>query len=139
MKISARNQLRGVVASVAEGSVNGVVTISLGEASIKAGITMESIKELELAPGKEAFAIIKASNVMFATQKVAGISARNQLEGTIVSVVKGAVNGHVAIELPDGNKISGSITNAAIDELELAVGKPAVAVVKSTDVIVGVE
>lgn len=139
MKISARNQLRGVVASVAEGAVNGVVTISLGEASIKAGITMESIKELELAPGKEAFAIIKASNVMFATQKVAGISARNQLEGTIVSVVKGAVNGHVAIELPDGNKISGSITNAAIDELELAVGKPAVAVVKSTDVIVGVE
>ena len=139
MKISARNQLRGVVASVAEGAVNGVVTISLGEAYIKAGITMESIKELELAPGKEAFAIIKASNVMFATQKVAGISARNQLEGTIVSVVKGAVNGHVAIELPDGNKISGSITNAAIDELELAVGKPAVAVVKSTDVIVGVE
>lgn len=139
MKISARNQLRGVVSSVAEGAVNGVVTISLGEASIKAGITMESIKELELAPGKEAFAIIKASNVMFATQKVAGISARNQLEGTIVSVVKGAVNGHVAIELPDGNKISGSITNAAIDELELAVGKPAVAVVKSTDVIVGVE
>ena len=139
MKISARNQLRGVVASVAEGAVNGVVTISLGEASIKAGITMESIKELELAPGKEAFAIIKASNVMFATQKVAGISARNQLEGTIVSVVKGAVNGHVAIELPDGNKISGSITTAAIDELELAVGKPAVAVVKSTDVIVGVE
>ena len=53
--------------------------------------------------------------------------------------MKGAVNGHVAIELPDGNKISGSITNAAIDELELAVGKPAVAVVKSTDVIVGVE
>lgn len=139
MKISARNQLRGVVASVAEGAVNGVVTISLGEASIKAGITMESIKELELAPGKEAFAIIKASNVMFATQKVAGISARNQLEGTIVSVVKGAVNGHVAIELPDGNKISGSITNAAIDELELAGGKPAVAIVKSTDVIVGVE
>lgn len=139
MKISARNQLRGVVASVAEGAVNGVVTISLGEASIKAGITMESIKELELAPGKEAFAIIKASNVMFATQKVAGISARNQLEGTIVSVVKGAVNGHVAIELPDGNKISGSITNAAIDELELAEGKPAVAIVKSTDVIVGVE
>ena len=139
MKISARNQLRGVVASVAEGAVNGVVTISLGEASIKAGITMESIKELELAPGKEAFAIIKASNVMFATQKVAGISARNQLEGTIASVVKGAVNGHVTIELPDGNKISGSITNSAIDELELAGGKPAVAIVKSTDVIVGVE
>ena len=139
MKISARNPLRGVVASVAEGAVNGVVTISLGEASIKAGITMESIKELELAPGKEAFAIIKASNVMFATQKVAGISARNQLEGTIVSVVKGAVNGHVTIELPDGNKISGSITNSAIDELELAGGKPAVAIVKSTDVIVGVE
>ena len=139
MKISARNQLKGVIANVQEGAVNGVVTIDLGQNTIKADITMESIKELGLEAGKEAVAIIKATNVMFATAKIAGISARNQLVGKIVSVKEGAVNGHVAIELPDGNRVSGSITNAAIQDLGLAEGQEAVAIVKATDVIVGVE
>lgn len=141
MKISARNQLKGVVSSVKDGAVNGIVVINLGEDTITADITMESIKELGLAEGKDAVAIIKASNVMFAagSERVAGISARNQLAGTVATVKKGAVNGHVALELADGNIVTGSITNAAIDDLGLEVGAPAVAIVKSTDVIVGVE
>ncbi|MBR2521805.1 MAG: TOBE domain-containing protein [Coriobacteriales bacterium] len=141
MKTSARNQLKGIITNVAEGAVNGVVTIDLGGAQVKAGITMESIKELGLAEGKEAYAIIKATNVMFAigNERIATISARNQLAGTVCNVTKGAVNGHVSVELPNGCKVSGSITNAAIDELGLEVGAPALAVIKATDVIVGVE
>ena len=141
MKISARNQLKGTITNVAEGAVNGVVTISLGDLQLKADITMESIKNLGLAEGKEAYAIIKATNVMFATgtERIANISARNQLPGTVTAVTKGAVNGHVSIELADGNKVSGSITNAAIEDLGLAVGQKALAIVKATDVIVGVE
>ena len=141
MKISARNQLKGVVTNVTEGAVNGVVTIALGDTDVKAGITMESINELGLAEGKEAFAIIKATNVMFAAgnERIAGISARNQLAGKVVAVTKGAVNGHVALELTDGSRITGSITNAAIDELGLAEGSEALAIIKATDVIVGVE
>ena len=141
MKISARNQLKGTIVEVTEGAVNGVVTIALGDNQVKADITMESIKELELAAGKEAWAFIKATNVMFAagTERIGGLSARNQLAGTVVKVTKGAVNGHVTIQLPDGNTVSGSITNAAIEDLGLAEGKPALAVIKSTDVIVGVE
>ena len=139
MKISARNQIKGIISNVKEGAVNGVVTIKLGEQEIKAGITMEAIKELELAEGKEAFAIVKATNVMFASDKIVGISARNQLAGTVVKVTEGAVNGHVTIELGDGSRISGSITNEAIELLELTEGKAAVAIIKATDVIVGVE
>lgn len=141
MKISARNQLKGTITNVAEGAVNGVVTIDLGGNTIKADITMESINELGLVEGKEAYAIIKATNVMFATgtQSIATISARNQLAGKIVAVTKGAVNGHVTVELPDGNRVSGSITNAAIEDLGLAEGDAALAVIKATDVIVGVE
>lgn len=141
MKISARNQLKGVVSSVVEGAVNGVVAINLGEASIKADITMEAIKELGLKEGVTAYAIIKASNVMFAagSERIAGISARNQLAGTVEAVNKGAVNGHVTLRLADGNTIKGSITNEAIDELGLTEGAAALAIVKSTDVIVGVE
>ena len=139
MKISARNQLKGTIESVKEGAVNGVVTIKLGEDAIKAGITMESIEELGLEAGKEAYAIIKATNVMFATEKIACISARNQLAGRVTKVVEGAVNGHVSIELPDGNTVSGSITNEAIEQLGLTEGSEAVAIIKATDVIVGVE
>lgn len=141
MKISARNQLKGTIANVTEGAVNGVVSISLGDATIKANITMEAVEQLGLAEGKEARAIIKASNVMFAVgdEPLKNISARNQLLGTIVSIKRGAVNGHVALELADGNKITGSITNEAIEQLGLAEGGKALAIIKSTDVIVGVE
>ena len=141
MKISARNQLKGVVSAVKDGAVNGIVCLDLGGSAITADITMASIKELGIAEGKEAYAIVKASNVMLAagSQPVKGISARNQLVGTVSTIKKGAVNGHVALELSDGNIVTGSITNAAIDDLGLEVGAPAIAIVKSTDVIVGVE
>jgi len=141
MRISARNQLKGTIVKVVEGAVNGVVTISLGNEEIKANITRESIKELGLTEGKTAYAVIKATNVMFATgtERIANISARNQLAGTIVKVTEGAVNGHVSLEMADGNVISGSITNEAIESLGLKVGDPALAVIKATDVMVGIE
>ena len=141
MKISARNQLKGVVSAVKDGAVNGIVCLDLGGSAITADITMASIKELGIAEGKEAYAIVKASNVMFAagSEPVKSISACNQLVGTVSTIKKGAVNGHVALELSDGNIVTGSITNAAIDDLGLEVGAPAIAIVKSTDVIVGVE
>ena len=142
MRISARNQLKGTITQVTEGAVNGIVTIGLGGGvAIKADITNEAIEALGLRAGEPAVAIIKATNVMFAAggSPIAGISARNQLAGTIESVREGAVNGHVRLALPDGNHVMGSITNEAIESLGLRTGEPAVAIVKATDVIVGVE
>lgn len=66
------------------------------------------------------------------------ISARNQLKGTIVDVVKGATTSHVRIDI-GGVIMTASITNEAVDDLKLAKGQPAIAVVKATDVLVGVE
>ena len=140
MNISARNQIKGTVKSVKEGAVNAVVVICRGNHNpIKADITMESVKDLGLEEGKECYAVIKASNVMFATQKIEGISARNQIEGKIVAVKEGAVNGRVVIEDADGVKVSGSITNEAIENLGLKEGGTAVAVIKATDVMVAVD
>ncbi len=141
MKISARNQFEGTISNIVEGAVNGIVAIDFEGYAIKADITMESIKGLGLEVGKKAFAIVKASSVMFGAgnQPIKGISARNQLVGTVVSIKEGAVNGHVTLELADGNKVTGSITNEAIESLGLAEGETAVAIVKSTDVMVGVE
>ena len=67
------------------------------------------------------------------------ISARNQLAGTVLSVEKGAVNGVVTIEVAPGVVITSSITNAAIEELGLVEGTKAVAIVKASSVLVGVE
>ena len=140
MKISARNQIKGTVKVVREGAVNAVVVICRGSHNpIKADITMEAVKELGLEEGKECYAVIKATNVMFATEKLAGLSARNQIEGTVVKVQEGAVNGHVTIEDADGVQVSGSITNESIEALGLVEGGTAVAIIKATDVMVAVD
>ena len=66
------------------------------------------------------------------------ISGRNKLKGTVIDVVKGATTSHVRIDI--GNAVvTASITNEAVDELKLAKGKPAMAVIKASDVLVAVE
>lgn len=139
MKLSARNQLKGAIVEVTEGAVNGIVKIDLGDGNvITADVTTRSIEELELEVGKTAYAVIKATDVMFATGKITGLSARNQIAGTVGKVKEGAVNGRVSLSFGE-NHICGTITNAAIEELGLEVGKEAVAIVKSTSVMVGVD
>ena len=66
MKISARNQLRGTVTKINEGAVNGIVTIDVNGCAVTATISMDSIRGLGLAVGKEAIAVIKATEVMVA-------------------------------------------------------------------------
>jgi molybdopterin-binding protein len=65
------------------------------------------------------------------------ISARNQLSGKIVSVEKGQTTGHVRIEIAGGVVVTASITNESIDDLALAVGDQASAIIKASDVMVG--
>jgi molybdopterin-binding protein len=67
------------------------------------------------------------------------ISARNQLKGTIVDVTKGATTSHVRIDIGGGAIVTASITNEAVDELKLARGKTAFAVVKASDVLVATD
>jgi len=66
------------------------------------------------------------------------ISARNQLKGKVVEIVKGATTAHVKIDV-GGTVVTAAITNAAVEELKLAVGQPAYAVVKASDVMVAVD
>ncbi|MCX7355167.1 MAG: molybdopterin-binding protein [Alphaproteobacteria bacterium] len=65
------------------------------------------------------------------------LSARNQLKGKVVDVVKGATTAHVKIELPGGAIVTASITNDAVADLSLAKGDQVVAVIKASDVMVG--
>ena len=66
------------------------------------------------------------------------ISARNQIKGTIKTVTKGNTTAHVEIDT-GGAVITASITNEAVEALALKVGQIAYAVVKASDVIVGID
>lgn len=68
MKISARNMLKGKIKQVVEGAVNTEVTVVLlNNVEIVSIITKTSSRNLDLKEGKEVYAVIKASNVMIAT------------------------------------------------------------------------
>jgi molybdate transport system substrate-binding protein len=67
------------------------------------------------------------------------LSARNQLEGTIVEVRKGVTTTHVRLDIGDGRIVTSAITNESAEELSLEVGKKAYAIIKSSDVMIAVD
>jgi molybdopterin-binding protein len=66
------------------------------------------------------------------------LSARNQLKGKIVDVKTGATTSHVRIDIGAGVVITASITNEAVTDLWLKPGQDAIAVIKASDVMIGV-
>ena len=66
------------------------------------------------------------------------LSARNQLKGKIVEVRKGTTTSHVRIDIGNGIVITSAITNEAVADLNLKAGDDAWAVIKASDVMIGV-
>ena len=67
MKLSARNVLKGKVVKIVKGAVNSEVILELpGGVQVVSIITNESVKSLKLKKNAEAYAVVKASNVMIA-------------------------------------------------------------------------
>ena len=67
------------------------------------------------------------------------ISARNMLKGKVKQIKPGVVNTEVIIELPGGSEIVSIITKESADKLGLAVGKEAYAIIKASNVMVGID
>ena len=67
------------------------------------------------------------------------ISARNILKGKVVKVTRGAVNAEVVLELPGGIQIVSIITLSSVNAMDIKVGKEAYAVVKASNVMIGVD
>lgn len=68
------------------------------------------------------------------------LSTRNQLSGVVTEVKLGTVMASVKVKLDGGDQIvTASITKEAVEELGLAVGVAATVLVKSTEVMLGVE
>ena len=137
MKISARNQFKGIVTNINEGAVNAIVSIEANGEVISSTISINAVKELGLKKGDAAYAIIKATEVMIATE-LPKISARNKFHGVIKGIQSGSVNDIVTLETKSG-VVSSTISKNAVEELELSVGKEAYAIIKATSVMVGIE
>jgi molybdate transport system regulatory protein len=141
MQASARNQLFGSVKDVVLGAVNSEVVIALGGGDeLVAAVTNKSVESLGITAGKEVVALIKAPQIIV-VKDFGGyrLSARNQLNGTVEHIQKGAVNSDVVIKLDGGNTIAATVTNESVDTLGLKAGDAAAAVFKAGAVILGIK
>jgi molybdate transport system regulatory protein len=140
IQTSARNRLAGTVHAIKTGAVNDEVTLDLGDGYvIVASITRESVENLGLRHGKRAVALVKASSVMVGLPAAdARLSARNQLEGRISRITKGAVSADVCIELKQGSVIAAIISLDSVNALKLRKNARATAIFKASSVMLGV-
>lgn len=140
MEISARNVLAGTVQHIERGPVNAEVSIELkGGEPLVAIITNTSVDALHLAEGKPVFGIVKASEVMIGQNvEHSRLSARNTLTGEVAAITDGAVNSEVVVRLSGGSEMVASITRASVHRLGLKVGDKVTAIVKASNVIIGV-
>lgn len=67
------------------------------------------------------------------------LSARNQLKGTVKTITHGSVNSEVVIEVAPGVEITSIITKSSVKSLGLVEGSKVYAIVKATNVVVGIE
>lgn len=67
------------------------------------------------------------------------ISARNQIEGTVIDVTKGATTSHVRVDIGGGQTMTSSITNEAVDDLGIKAGGKVTVVIKASDVMIAVD
>lgn len=139
MQTSARNQFLGSVTSVKKGAVNAEVILDIGGGdALVAIITNDSVDHLELVPGVEAYALVKAPWVILTTDDNLKTSARNRLCGTVVRCQEGAVNAEVVLELPGGKLVTSIVTNDSVRTLGLAIGARACALIKASHIILAV-
>jgi molybdate transport system regulatory protein len=141
MKTSARNAFRGVVEQVSDGAVNAEVTLRISPSlEIVAIVTRESVKDLGLAAGREAMALIMSSFVILAKgDGPLAVSARNRMAGVVASHEVGAVNDEVVLDLGDGKTITATITRGSGEEMAFVAGEKAQALVKASHVILAVD
>ncbi|TWJ18287.1 TOBE domain-containing protein [Geobacter argillaceus] len=67
------------------------------------------------------------------------VSARNTFSGTVTKITKGAVNAEVTLSLKGGIPLTATVTNGAIDNLELKTGTEAYAIIKASSIIIGTD
>nr|WP_321456447.1 TOBE domain-containing protein [uncultured Cohaesibacter sp.] len=141
MRTSARNIFHGIVEEITPGAVNSEVCLRVSEQTLLTTvITNKSAESLDLHIGSEAFALIKASTpILMADHLDVRLSARNQIRGTVMSIDQGAVNSEVQLDMGNSKTLTVVITKHSAESLEIKPGSKMCAVIKASQIILGVE
>ncbi|RRS30804.1 MAG: molybdenum-binding protein [Epsilonproteobacteria bacterium (ex Lamellibrachia satsuma)] len=138
MQISARNQIQGVVDTIELGAVNAKVSLKLKSGNrLVSVITKEAVENLRLEEGDRATAIFKSSTVMLAVPGEMQLSARNSIRGNISHITVGEVNAEVMVDIGHHDVLVAVITTDALKTLKLKEGGSIMAIIKSSDVMLG--
>ena len=107
---------------------------------LKATVTTDSEKGLDLKAGKEAVFLFKAPSILIVKgENDLRLSATNQLKGKITAVKEGAVNAEISVRTVGGENLSAVITNESVKNLALKKDDEVTAIIKATQIIVGVK
>lgn len=137
MKTSARNAFRCRVREVRREAVNVEVVLDVTDGhALTAIITNDSADDLELAPGREVVALIKASFVMLApADEAPRHSGGNCFAGTVIKRVDGKADAEIVLDIGEGKTLAAVVAKADADLLRLAVGEKACALFSAGYVI----
>ena len=138
MKTSSRNAYVGKITAIILGGLNDEVELSLptGE-KIYGQLAHASSDRLGLAVGKEAMALVKATEILLVNDNDDyEVCCRNQFTGKVLKLVRGFVNGEVILQTPSGFELSATVSLEGLNRLRVERGATVTAAFKSSNVII---
>jgi molybdate transport system regulatory protein len=138
LQTSARNQFFGTVIERDHQQVQQHLAILLndGTTRLTAAITQQSADRLQLVPGKEVLALIKAPWVRLSIETGEHTGADNALAGVVAGIQPGAEHSEVLVTLAGGETLCATLTTAELQRLQLSVGTAVHALFNADHVIV---
>jgi molybdate transport system regulatory protein len=136
LKTSIRNQFRGQISKLIPGAVNNELRISISEhQELVAIISNESCQSLALELGTIVTVLVDSSSIFVSTDLNLTASPRNRMNGSILRITEGAVNGEIVLDIGAGKTIAVSLSNGSLESLELAEGQIVCVFFKASDVV----
>jgi len=134
--LSARNQLPGIIKSVSRGAINAeIIIVTPTGVEISSIITLGSCVRMNLEPGDNVAAVVKASDVMIAVGSNIAISCRNKITGIIKKINIGIVSDEIIIDA-NGTELVSVITKSSVERLKLVENMEVSALIKASNVII---
>jgi molybdate transport system regulatory protein len=138
LRTSARNQFFGSITRIVEDAVDAQVFLALDDnCELEAQITTDSVKRLDLSPGREVVALVKAPAVFLVTDQDERTADTNYLTGVVSRIHKGRVHSEVVVDLPLSRvrHVTAIVATLAAVSLGVKVGSTVTAAFQSSSVI----
>lgn len=134
MQTSARNELKGKISEIIDGTVMTEVRVEVSPSVlISATVTKEGMQSLGLDLGDTVRVLVKASSIIVSKKELKA-TARNNLKCVITKIIKGAVNSEIKLSLGE-NELCAVVTNEAVEDLSMNESNEAYALFKASSVI----